>query len=57
MRRIACQQRAYPAGHSLAGFLQCKQAYCVSEVRQGEEAGEVAMKLRELADQVDELNE
>jgi hypothetical protein len=29
-----------------------KQAYCVIEVRRGEEAAEVAKKLRELADQV-----
>ena len=29
-----------------------KQAYCVIEIRRGEEAGEVAKKLRELADQV-----
>jgi hypothetical protein len=31
-----------------------KQAYCVIELRKGEEAAEVAKKLRELADQVDE---
>ena len=34
-----------------------KQAYCVVEVRRGEEAAEVAKKLRELADQVAELKE
>ncbi len=31
-----------------------KQAYFVIELRKGEEAAEVARKLRELADQVDE---
>ena len=31
-----------------------KQAYFVIELRKGEEAAEVAKKLRELADQVDE---
>jgi len=31
-----------------------KQAYCVIELREGDEASEVARKLRELADQVDE---
>jgi hypothetical protein len=31
-----------------------KQAYCVIELRKGEEAAEVAKNLRELADQVDE---
>jgi hypothetical protein len=30
-----------------------KQAYCVVEVRRGEEAAEVAKKLRELAAQVE----
>jgi hypothetical protein len=30
-----------------------KQAYCVAEVRIGEEAGEIAKKLRELAAQVE----
>ena len=34
-----------------------KQTCCVVEVRRGEEAAEVAKKLRELADQVEELNE
>jgi len=31
-----------------------KQAYCVTEVRIGDEAAEIAKKLRELADQVEE---
>jgi hypothetical protein len=31
-----------------------KQAYCVIELRKREEAADVAKKLRELADQVDE---
>ena len=31
-----------------------KQAYCAIELRKGEEAAEVAKKLRDLADQVDE---
>ena len=31
-----------------------KQAYCVIELRRGEEAAEVPEKLRELADYVDE---
>jgi hypothetical protein len=31
-----------------------KQAYCVIELRRGDEAAEVARKLRELAHQVDE---
>ena len=30
-----------------------KQAYCVAEVKRGEEAAEVAKKLRELAAQVE----
>jgi hypothetical protein len=32
-----------------------KQAYCVIEVRPGDDAAEVARKLRELAEQVERL--
>ncbi len=32
-----------------------KQAYCVIELRNGEDGAEVARKLREFADQVDEF--
>ncbi len=33
-----------------------KQAYCVAEVRRGEDAADVAKKLRELADEVVKLS-
>jgi hypothetical protein len=46
-----------PLGPFQLRFKFGKQAYCAVEIQQGEEAAEIAKKLRDLASQVEKLKE